>query len=117
MVRAEAPLVRTPTANPPRPPPILVESTPRWAGAGAGGGASLAASRSYADSRSTAAPYSFCNAEPATAALTAAASAGAIRDRGARSRVHATGVGTPRSDITVTTASPVPREVSVSSSS
>ena len=83
---------------------------------GAGGGASFAASRSYAESRSTVCPYSPCNGDPATAAVTVAGSAGAIRDRGARTIVHATGVGAPRSDITVTIASPVPSEVSASSS-
>ena len=40
-----------------------------------------------------------------------------IADRGARTTVHATGVGAPRSDSTVTTASPVPREVSTCSRS
>src|SRR6185312_78533 len=84
--------------------------------AGAGAGASFAASRSYAESRSTAWPYSACSGDPETAAVIAAASAGAIRDRGARSIVHATGVGAPRSDITVTMASPVPSAVSASSS-
>ena len=34
-----------------------------------------------------------------------------ISDSGARSRVHATGVGAPRSFITVTMASPIPSDV------
>ena len=46
-----------------------------------------------------------------TLAAIAAGSAGPISDSGARSRVHATGVGAPRSFITVTTASPMPRDV------
>jgi len=41
----------------------------------------------------------------------AAGSLGPISDSGARSRVHATGVGAPRSFITVTMASPMPRPV------
>ena len=46
-------------------------------------------------------------------------SAGAIsmEPRGARRRVHATGVGAPFSLSTVTTASPVPSDVSTSSRS
>ncbi len=40
------------------------------------------------------------------------ADAGAINERGARTRVQATGVGAPRSLSTVTIASPVPSEVS-----
>ena len=43
--------------------------------------------------------------------------AGAISDCGARSRVHATGVGAPRSESTVMTASPMPSWVSTSSRS
>ena len=42
---------------------------------------------------------------------------GAINELGARSRVQATGVGAPRSDSTVITASPMPSWVSSSSRS
>ncbi|CPU29387.1 Uncharacterised protein [Mycobacteroides abscessus] len=41
----------------------------------------------------------------------------AISERGARIRVHATGVGAPRSESTVTIASPMPSEVSAVSMS
>ncbi|PQM47706.1 hypothetical protein C1Y40_02077 [Mycobacterium talmoniae] len=41
----------------------------------------------------------------------------AIRERGARSRVHATGVGAPFSESTVTMASPMPSDVSADSRS
>ena len=37
-----------------------------------------------------------------------------MSDSGARSRVHATGVGAPRSFMTVTTASPMPSDVMTS---
>ena len=40
-----------------------------------------------------------------------------ISDRGARIRVHATGVGAPFSDSTVTIASPMPSDVSADSRS
>ena len=72
---------------------------------------------SYAESRSIAVPYSACNGDAATAAATTASDDGAISDCGARIRVHATGVGAPFSDSTVTTASPVPSDVSSSSRS
>ncbi len=45
------------------------------------------------------------------AALTASGPIAAISERGARIRAHATGVGAPRSESTVTIASPVPSEV------
>ena len=57
------------------------------------------------------AEYVANSGEACTLAVIAAASAGPISDSGARSRVHATGVGAPRSFITVTTASPMPRPV------
>jgi hypothetical protein len=41
----------------------------------------------------------------------------AISDRGTRMRVHATGVGAPFSDSTVTTASPIPSDVKADSRS
>lgn len=41
----------------------------------------------------------------------------AISDRGTRILVHATGVGAPFSDSTVTTASPIPSDVSADSRS
>src|SRR5688572_26820051 len=63
------------------------------AGAGGGGGASRAASRSYAESRSTGCPYLTHSGEPATAAERTAGSTGAMSERGARSIVQATGVG------------------------
>jgi hypothetical protein len=47
----------------------------------------------------------------ATVACIAAGSLGPISDSGARSRVQATGVGAPRSFITVTIASPMPSPV------
>ena len=47
----------------------------------------------------------------------AAPTAWRISDRGARIRVHATGVGAPFSDSTVTTASPIPSEVNADSRS
>jgi len=56
-------------------------------------------------------------AEAAINDVTVAGSDGAINDSGARKRVHATGVGAPRSDSTVTTASPIPSWVSSSSRS
>ena len=61
----------------------------------AGAGASRAASRSYAESRSIAVPYLTCSGEAATAAVIMAGSEGPMNDCGARSRVHATGVGAP----------------------
>ena len=42
---------------------------------------------------------------------------GAMREAGGMSRVATTGVGAPRASSTVTTASPMPSEVSVSSRS
>src|SRR3954451_750251 len=69
-----------------------------------------AARVSLADSRSTTSEYVAQPGEALTAASIAAASAGPISDSGARSRVHATGVGAPRSFITVTIASPIPSE-------
>src|SRR6478752_91476 len=80
-------------------------------GAGAAGGARRAVSISYADCRSMSCPYLPTSGEPVTAAVTVASGAGAISVRGARTRVQATGVGDPRSDSTVTIASPVPRPV------
>ena len=79
---------------------------------GAVTGVSRAASRSYAESRSTCCPYPACKGDAATAALMAAGSVGPINDSGARSLVQATGVGEPRSDSTVITASPIPIWVS-----
>ena len=72
---------------------------------------SLAASISRADSRSTAVAYLALRGLAVTVACIAAGSVGAISDSGARSRVHATGVGAPRSFMTVTIASPMPRPV------
>ena len=51
------------------------------------------------------------------AAVMSAGVSAAISERGARMRVHATGVGAPRSESTVTIASPMPSEVSASSMS
>ena len=72
---------------------------------------SFAASFSRADSRSIASAYFACRGLAVTVACMATGSLGAISDSGARSRVQATGVGAPRSFITVTTASPMPRLV------
>ena len=72
---------------------------------------SFLASSSRADSRSIASAYFAVSGEALTAASISAAGAGSISDSGARSRVHATGVGAPRSFITVTTASPIPSDV------
>ena len=71
---------------------------------------SLAASFSRADSRSIASAYFAYSGEAFTACSIAPASAAPISDSGARSRVQATGVGAPRSFITVTIASPMPSE-------
>jgi hypothetical protein len=76
-----------------------------------------AASFSYADSRSSGVPYVAQSGEMWAASVTAGSPMAAIRERGARSRVHATGVGAPRSESTVTIASPVPSDVSSSSMS
>ena len=62
-------------------------------------------------------PYLTHSGDAATAASITAGSTGAISERGARSIVHATGVGEPRSESTVTAASPVPSDVSISAMS
>ena len=62
-------------------------------------------------------PYLPYSDEPWAAADTASAPIAAISDRGERMRVHATGVGAPRSESTVTIASPMPSDVSASSMS
>ncbi len=93
---------------------------PAGTGAGTGsasGRAARAASFSYADSRSIASRYFPASADPSTAACSTAGPIGPISDCGARSLVAATGVGAPFSDSTVTTASPVPSEVSTSARS
>ena len=77
----------------------------------------MAASFSYADSRSITSVYFALFGDACTDAASCSAGAGAISDCGARSRVHATGVGAPFSFITVTTASPMPSWVSTSSRS
>ena len=76
-----------------------------------------AASFSYADSRSATAAYFAPIGESAMVWSSSASGDGAMSDWGARMRVQATGVGAPLSDRTVTTASPVPSEVSSSSRS
>ena len=75
---------------------------------------SFLASISRADSRSTTAAYFAERGLAATVACIASAAVGAISDSGARSRVQATGVGAPRSPITVMTASPMPSVVMTS---
>ena len=65
----------------------------------------------------TAAAYFALRAEACTACSIAALSAAPISDSGARRRVHATGVGAPRSESTVTTASPMPSDVSAEAKS
>src|SRR5690242_11661785 len=69
-----------------------------------------AASFSLADSRSTGWEYVAHPGLALTAASMEAGSAGPISDSGARSRVQATGVGAPRSFITVAMASPMPSD-------
>jgi hypothetical protein len=62
-------------------------------------------------------PYSACSGLAFAAAVIASVPMVSISDRGARMRVHATGVGTPRSESTVTIASPIPSDVSADLSS
>ncbi len=75
---------------------------------------SFLASSSRADSRSMPSAYFALSGDAVTTASMSAFSAASISDSGARRRVHATGVGAPRSFITVTTASPMPRLVMTS---
>ena len=76
---------------------------------------SRACSFSRALSASTRVPYLANRGDAFAAASTS--SAGPIRDAGARRRVWTTGVGTPSSDRIVTAASPIPIDVSSSSTS
>jgi hypothetical protein len=72
---------------------------------------------SWALSRSTGAPY-FGASEPAsTSRLKVSGSSAPMAIGGATSRVAATGVGTPFGESTVTSASPMPSDVIVSSTS
>ena len=73
--------------------------------------------RSWALSRSTVAPYLAWNGLVAIRPWNWTASIGAISESGASRRVAASGVGTPLGDRTVTSASPVPSEVIVFSTS
>ena len=54
---------------------------------------------------------------PAISRARTSSSAGAIRESGGTIRVHASGLGVPSGDRTVTSASPIPSEVSASSTS
>ena len=74
----------------------------------------LAASISRALSRSSGFPYSTSRADWLMSACNSSGVSGAMRDAGGMSRVATTGVGVPRALSTVTTASPIPSEVSVS---
>jgi hypothetical protein len=58
-----------------------------------------------------------CSALPFAASAIASLPIDAISERGTRMRVHATGVGAPFSESTVTTASPIPSEVNADSRS
>ena len=69
------------------------------------------------ETRPIAAPKSAVNGDGATAAVMTSAGVGDIEPRGARRRVHATGLGAPFSFMTVTTASPVARPVSTAARS
>src|SRR4051794_18402106 len=92
-------------------------STGGGSGALSGGGANRALRRSYADSRATGWPYSARHGDALAAAAIASGPMVSISDRGARIRVHATGVGAPFSDSTVTIASPMPSDVNADSRS
>jgi len=95
------------------------------AGAGIGARASpasddagvLAASFPAAPSPTMVWPYSACSSLAFAAAEIASGPMVSISDRGERILVHATGVGAPFSDSTVTIASPMPSDVSADSRS
>jgi len=53
----------------------------------------------------------------ATSVARSVSSAGAIRESGGTIRVHASGLGSPSGESTVTSASPIPSDVSASSTS
>lgn len=77
----------------------------------AGAPATFAVSFSYADSRSTVCRYFADSGLDDAAAVIASLPMVSISERGGRILVHATGVGAPRSDRTVTIASPMPSKV------
>ena len=62
-------------------------------------------------------PYSACSGDALAAAPIASGPMVSISERGARILVHATGVGAPVSESTVTIASPMPSDVSAYSRS
>jgi hypothetical protein len=62
-------------------------------------------------------PYVAASELSATRAANASSEIGAISESGGRSRVAASGVGTPAGESTVTNASPMPSEVIVRSTS
>ena len=72
---------------------------------------------SWALSRSMVVPYLAWSGLAATAAANWSRGIGAISESGGTRRVAASGVGTPRGDSTVTSASPMPSEVIVFSTS
>jgi hypothetical protein len=87
------------------------------AGAGATGASVRAireASISRALFRSTAWPYSASKGDWRMSAWSSSGVSGPMREEGGMRRVATTGVGWPRVFSTVTTASPMPSEVSVS---
>src|SRR5690606_38898685 len=87
-----------------------------WVCAGSGG-ASQATSGAKTAARSLVWPYSASRGLDLAAAAIATSPMVSISERGARIRVRATGVGAPFSESTVTTASPMPSDVSVDSRS
>ena len=109
--------------------PTVLATRPAADGGGAGAGAPCAigsagcvparreASASRALTRSMAWPYSRRKSLWRMSAWSSSGVSGAILDAGGMSRVATTGVGDPRLSSTVTTASPMPSEVSVSSRS
>jgi hypothetical protein len=72
---------------------------------------------SWALTLSTVVPYLAWNGLVSTSAATSSSAIAAISESGGMRRVAASGVGTPRGERTVTSASPMPSDVSVFSTS
>ena len=101
-------------------PPGVVVAAPVAAAAAAAAcraAASLAVMISWALWLSTLRPYLVCSGDTAATCASSASVRGAILESGGTRRVAASGVGMPFVERTVTSASPMPSEVIVRSTS